>query len=194
LRFNLTIALALSLLAPFGCGTTQVMTDDPTARIWANGQMIGRGHGELQKRGSWETTSLMVRAEDGRQQVTTVKRSITGLTVVGAIFTYGLCLLFCWEYPDTVWASLPSRQGGFNYADGGGGGDPWMTPPPGWQPKSRAVSPATMDQPSPKGSRAPGVIPAPRAADGDGPVSGQPAPTTSAPSPAPVRPRPPLVW
>src|SRR6185369_14094382 len=79
----------------------------PSARIWANGQLVGRGHAQIQRTGFPETTAIRVETEDGRKETTTVKRSVTGLTVLGALFTYGTCLIFCWQYPETVWASLP---------------------------------------------------------------------------------------
>jgi hypothetical protein len=188
----LAFVLTFFILGSIGCGTSQVFADDPTARIWANGRMIGKGHGEIQQRGMPETTSILVRAEDGREQVTTVKRSITGITVLGAFLTYGTCLIFCWEYPDAIWASLPQRAPPYG-APGGfpGGGDPWMTPPPGWQPKTNAVPAATPDTTLPQGPwpAAPPAPPAPPA-EGPGAVQADPGsvPATSA------RPSVPLRW
>lgn len=146
----LLLAAILSAGGLGGCGTSHVFVDDPTARIWANGKLIGRGHGELKQRGMPETTSILVRTEDGRQQVTSVKRRITFTTVVGALFTYGTCLIFCWEYPDTVLASLPPGARGLPYgvpsSNGAGAAmfDPWLTPPHGWQP--RATPPAAANR------------------------------------------------
>ncbi len=148
MRSILPLTLVLSVMASVGCGTSQVLTDEPTARIWANGRMIGKGHGEIQQYGMWETTSILVKAEDGRQQTTTVNRKITGVTVLGALITYGTCLLFCWSYPDTIWASLPARAGS-PYGTPAGAGDPWLLPPPGWQPRTPpTASPAIPPPPA----------------------------------------------
>lgn len=161
MRFTVALALLFLVLGTVGCGTSQVLTDDSTARIWANGQMIGKGHGEIQQYGMPETTTILVKAEDGRQQTTTVKRKITGTTVLGALITYGTCLIFCWSYPDTIWAGLPSRSASpFGVPGGAGGADPWMLPPAGWQPRpastpaTGAPAPAT-ETPAPAGGSAP---------------------------------------
>jgi hypothetical protein len=176
-RITSALVVAVAACGAVGCGTSQVLTDEPTARIWANGQMIGRGHGEIQQRGMWETTAILVRAEDGREQVTTVKRRITGVTVLGALLTYGTCLIFCWEYPDTIWATLPPRVASAGMP---GAADPWLTPPPGWEPKKPAaavppaapttpIAPVTPAKPTPADARAapsdampPPTVPAPK--------------------------------
>jgi hypothetical protein len=136
----------LSLAGAVGCGTSQVFTDDSSARIFANGQMIGKGHAEIQQYGTPETTTLVVRAEDGRQETTTVKRRITGVTALGALFTYGTCLIFCWSYPDTIWASLPSRATP-PFGAPVGIADPWLVPPAGWREKAPAPPPAETPPP-----------------------------------------------
>lgn len=140
MRFAVTGTLVLATLGSGACGTSQVFTDEPTARIWANGQLIGRGHGEIQQRGTPETISILVRAEDGREQVTSVKRRITGVTVLGALLTYGTCLIFCWEYPDSIWAPLPERAGTSAWR---GTADAWLTPPTGWQPRQASAAVST---------------------------------------------------
>ena len=171
MRSTVALALLLSALGAVGCGTSQVLTDDSTARIWANGQMIGKGHGEIQQYGMPETTTILVKAEDGRQQTTTVKRKITGTTVLGALITYGTCLIFCWSYPDTIWANLPARAASpFGASGEAGGVDPWLQPPPGWQPRPSAVPAAAgtpaagtpaAGTPAPAGTNAPAATPRP---------------------------------
>ncbi|HEX2659774.1 MAG TPA: hypothetical protein VHU40_15925, partial [Polyangia bacterium] len=74
--------MGVIVLGALGCGTTQVFTEDPTARIWANGQLVGRGHAEIQRTGLPESTAIRVESDDGRNQTTTVKRGVTALTVV----------------------------------------------------------------------------------------------------------------
>jgi len=135
------LRLLVLAIGALGCGTTQIFAEEPTARIWANGQLVGRGHGEIQMTGLPETTTIRVEAEDGRQETTTVKRSVTGLTVLGALFTYGTCLIVCWQYPETVWASLPPgpRMAGPMSA---ASRDPWLDPDPGWMATTPAPNAA----------------------------------------------------
>jgi hypothetical protein len=132
-RFLLALSLLASVLGSAGCGTSRVITNDPTARIFANGQLIGRGQGEITQRGASESTSILVRSDDGREQTTVVKRQVTGFTLLAALFTYGTCLLFCWEYPDTILALLPARAPADRPSETGTPApDPWLDPPEGW--------------------------------------------------------------
>jgi hypothetical protein len=167
------LLLGVAVLGAGGCGTTQVFTDDPTARIWANGQLVGRGHAQLQRTGLPETTAIRVETEDGRNETTTVKRSVTPLTVLGAFFTYGTCLIFCWQYPETVWASLSSgsRATGPSYSTRAR--DPWLDPDPGWATTARAPAPS---EPPPT---------APETAPPSAPSESTVAPPPPSPTPAP---------
>jgi hypothetical protein len=99
------LILALSILG--GCATSQVITNDTTAGIWANGELIGHGQAEIDHFGMPETTRVQVRALDGRGRDLVIKRHVTGFTTLAGILTYGICFLFCWEYPETIVALLP---------------------------------------------------------------------------------------
>lgn len=136
------LALLVSVLGSVGCGTSRVITNDPAARIFANGQLIGRGQGEITQRGASESTSILVRSDDGREQTTVVKRQVTGFTLLAALFTYGTCLLFCWEYPDTILALLPARSAAAVPSEPGTpASDPWVDPPAGWWSRRPATPP-----------------------------------------------------
>jgi hypothetical protein len=130
---------ALALLAALtgGCGTTHIYTTDPSARVMANGETLGRGQGQLTRRGFPSSTQVLVKTEDGRQGEVRVRREFTGVTLLLGLVTYGVCLLACWEYPDTVFVPLPGGPTpgyGPTPAGGPGAADPWLMPPPGWQP------------------------------------------------------------
>jgi hypothetical protein len=103
----LRVTLTLSILSCAGCATSQVVTNDPAAAIWANGRLIGHGQGELDHLGMPEKTLVQVRTTDGRGRDLVVKRHVTGFTTLAGILTYGICFLFCWEYPETIVAFLP---------------------------------------------------------------------------------------
>jgi hypothetical protein len=129
--------VALSLIAALagaaGCGTTQITTSDPSARVVADGRVLGRGKGQLTRRGFPGSTSVVVRTEDGRQGEMVIRRRFTGLTLLMGLFTYGVCLVACWEYPGHVMVPLPAATTGYATP---GGADPWLEPPPGWQPSA----------------------------------------------------------
>jgi len=141
-------ALAVVLTAALSggaCGTTNIVATDPMARIFVDNQMIGRGHGEITQRGTPGSSTVVVKTDDGRQEQTTIRRKVTGLTLLGALLTYGTCLIFCWEYPDTVLVTLPppgySSHASSSWGPPGGQGgpgvvsDPWLQPPQGWAAK-----------------------------------------------------------
>ncbi len=137
-------ALAVVLAAALSggaCGTTNIVATDPMARIFVDNQMIGRGHGEITQRGTPGSATVVVKTDDGRQEHTTIRRKVTGLTLLGALLTYGTCLIFCWEYPDTVLVTLPPPGYASSWAPPGGQGgpsvvtDPWLQPPQGWAAK-----------------------------------------------------------
>jgi hypothetical protein len=139
--FGLAVVLAVALCGG-ACGTTNIVATDPMARIFVDNQMVGRGHGEITQRGTPGSATVVVKTDDGRQEQTTIGRKVTGLTLLGALFTYGTCLIFCWEYPDTVLVTLPlpgySAQAWAPPGGQGGPGvvtDPWLQPPPGWAAK-----------------------------------------------------------
>ncbi len=121
----------------FGCGTTLIVTNEPGARIWANGRLVGRGQAQIDQRGTPETSTILVKADDGRQERTVIKRRFTGITFLAGIFTYGVCLFACWEYPNSVFVALPPTMHGPATAgwEPGGALDPWLVPPPGWRPR-----------------------------------------------------------
>src|SRR4051812_43595183 len=132
--------LALLLLAAVsGCGTTTIISGDPTALIVADGRVLGRGHGELGRRGTPGSTVVIARSDDGRQQTQRVSRQFTSTTLMAGLLTDGICLIACWEYPETVY--LPPAPAPFETPGSAPGGDPWLTPPPGWRPRP---SPATL--------------------------------------------------
>ena len=163
------LLLAATLVAGAGCGTVTVTSNDLTARLYAGGRMLGRGTGELQRRGTPEKTTIIAVSEDGRRAQTVVKREFTGVTLLGGLLTYGICLIACWEYPSVVLVAFPPlapyqdafgqayepphEQGAYGSA---WGNDPWMQPPPGWQSNTGQAQPE-----SPSVGTAPATPPAP---------------------------------
>lgn len=147
-----TVMIASLLVGAAGCGTMTVTSADPTARLYARGRMLGKGTGEIKRRGTPETTVITAVSEDGRRSQAVAKREFTGFTFLTGLFTYGICLFACWEYPSAVFVpAAPAVAGGsFSVGPGGAAGeagaqpanDPWLSPPAGWQaPKGQASGP-----------------------------------------------------
>ncbi len=129
---KLVTTLLLVTLCSAGCGTTQIITTEPRARISVDGRSLGRGRAEIDKRGSPGSVTVLVNTEDGRREQQQIRRSFTLTTLLLGVLTYGVCLIACWEYPDTVFIQLPdARRGGVG--DPSPSQDPWLLPPPGWQ-------------------------------------------------------------
>lgn len=150
MRRTIAVVLVTALLA--GCGTTQVVTSEPSARVYVDGEMVGRGVGQMRTRGLPISAHVLVRAEDGRREQVTVKRSFTVVSFLLGFITYGVCWLACWEYPSTVSVMLPPPAGGYApypgaALDAGGAPTPaaradrWMQPPPGWRPPHAPPAP-----------------------------------------------------
>ena len=140
------IVLTASLLA--ACGTTHVVPTDSTARVYVDGQMVGKGVGEIRQRGLPGSSQVLVMTDDGRRQQQSISRSFTFVTFLLGFITYGVCWLACWVYPSAVMVNVPPPAGGYVVGatlDGPTGpappGDPWMQPPPGWHPQNAPATP-----------------------------------------------------
>ena len=143
--------LALSVLCVVGCcvgcGTSRVITNDPSANIWANGKLIGRGQASIEQRGMSETTLISVQTADGRTQNVLAKRSVTAFTVLTGLVSYGLCFIFCWEYPETILAWLPPTAGAQAPPASAAPVDPWLSPPAEWSAAHAPSPPPAVPAP-----------------------------------------------
>ena len=153
------VLLLLAALAS-ACGTTHIITPDAHARIFVDGELVGRGQAEVRKRGLPGSATVVAKTEDGRTGQQTMSRSFTFTTFLMGVYTYLACMVACWEYPDTVFVYLDEPAAGH----GSRPVDPWTVPPPGWvalpwPPEPRPPSPAGAggegeDAPAPAASDA----------------------------------------
>jgi hypothetical protein len=158
---SLISALLVMALALAGCGTTDIITTDPGARIVVNGRPVGLGRGELTQTGAPESSTVMAVTEDGRRQTVVVQRRFTGTTFVLGLFTYGICLLACWQYPDTVFVPLPAGAPPAYGQAAAAPYDPWLQPPPTWQPRAPTPLPSGSPAPGPAAPSSASSPPAP---------------------------------
>jgi hypothetical protein len=143
------LAVAISL---GGCGTMRITAADPNAQLFAGGRPLGRGTGEISRRGMPGSTTIIAVSPDGRRGQTTARREFTAFSFITGMFTYGICMFACWEYPSDVYVPLPAQP-----ASPGLGtqqlqqlDDLWLNPPPGWTPpkaKTPAPGPAVPTAP-----------------------------------------------
>lgn len=149
------IAMIVAALLVMGCGTTQIITNDPDARIYVNGNMVGKGRAEVRKRGAPGSASILVKAGDGRRAETRMKRRFTLTTFIMGLYTYSIGLFTAWEYPDSVYVPLAepaaARTNSWESGD-----DVWLAPPPGWQERAPAKTPAREPDPWNEAAPAPG--------------------------------------
>jgi len=135
-----------------GCGTTQILANDPQALITVDGVPVGRGVASVQKTGLPGTVQVWAKTEDGRSTVQSMSRSFGWPAGLLGFITYGVCFFACWQYPDMIYLALPSPPR--LEAPGGWAApgapmqnmDPWLLPPPAWQPaaKPAALVPAPV--------------------------------------------------
>jgi hypothetical protein len=130
----------LSATLSAGCGTTQIVASDPQAFIAVDGVPVGRGVASVKKNGLPGTSIVTAKTEDGRRADQPMSRSFGWTAGLLGFITYGVCFFACWEYPDMVYLVLPSPprldiRSGWD-APGGPAQDPWLLPPPSWQPAS----------------------------------------------------------
>jgi preprotein translocase subunit SecD len=184
---HVPLALALALTAS-ACGTTTIVASQRDARIYVDGEYVGRGEAEIRKRGGPHSVSVEARTEDGRKGRVDIKRHFTTSTMLFGLVTYGVGLFTMWEYPDSVVVMVDGEAAAKK--DGwGDSGDAWSQPPPGWTPTTPAPQPAPGAQPAP--APAPTApAPAPATAPATGPTTPSarpmPAPTVTAPPPSPA--------
>jgi hypothetical protein len=141
------LILALTLAAA-GCGTTYVVTTDPGARVFVDGQMVGKGQGTVNQRGLPGRAQVLVKTDDGRREQTTMSRSFTGTTFLLGLVTYGVCWVACWEYPGSVFVDVGGsrlQQASYN-TPATAAQDPWLQPPPGWRPHGTPPPPGAPSQ------------------------------------------------
>jgi len=151
---NHTLLLGSLVTVLVGCGTTQIIASDPQASITVDGVPLGRGMASVQKTGLPGSVLVTAKTEDGRSSHQIMSRSFGWTAGVLGFVTYGVCFFACWQYPDMLMVTLPSptrveRGSGWN-APGSPleNSDPWLLPPPGWQPATKPAAP--VPEPTPR--------------------------------------------
>jgi hypothetical protein len=133
---SLAVLLVVALLGA-GCGTTVVQASDRNARVWVDGELVGKGQGEVTLRGLPGTAHILARTDDGRRQQASMRRSFTVGTFFLGLITYGVCWVACWEYPTSFLVDLPPAPAAAGSLDASvaPAADPWLQPPAGWRPR-----------------------------------------------------------
>lgn len=128
------LTMALLALGLSGCGHVLIQTNDPQARIYADGAFLGRGEARYAHRmGPPRSMTVTVKGAEA-----TVERKVSR-EYTAVSFVLGLPgLIVGWQFPENVIVMLPQPSSG-----GGWEGEPsgWDAPPAGWdaEPASAAV-------------------------------------------------------
>lgn len=133
-----SLLLLLAALALAGCGHVRIQTNDPEARIYANGAYVGKGEAEVPRR-MGPPASMEITVKGANATVTRViRREITVVTAVFALYSYFTSFLWAWQYPQEVMVALPVRPGsGWSEEPSG-----WDVPPSGWDAPPAEGEPA----------------------------------------------------
>jgi hypothetical protein len=146
---KITLLLGSLVSLSVGCGTTHIIASDPLASITVDGVPVGRGTALVQKTGLPGSVRVSAKTEDGRSTHQIMSRSFGWPAGLLGFVTYGVCFIACWQYPDLLTVTLPSppQVGSGSGWDAPGtalqSSDPWLLPPPGWQPATKPVAPVT---------------------------------------------------
>lgn len=125
-RVLVPLALGASVLA--GCAHTRIETNDPQARIYVDGELLGRGSAEVDDPMGFPGQMVVEVRTASHKVERVVEREFTLTTFVVGLFTYCTGWLWAWEYPDTVVVMLPEAQRSSGDAAGERGSS-WDEPP-----------------------------------------------------------------
>ena len=118
-----------------GCGRTVIMTNNPQARIYVDGQLKGNGVAKITKRGFPRTAHVVIKS-NGETVRRSIEREFTGMTFLLGMISYATGFLWAWEYPESVIIQLPmdhprkSKRSGWDKAPAGSN---WESAPVGWE-------------------------------------------------------------
>lgn len=122
--------VALILLA--GCGTTQLRVNDPKAKIFVDGTLVGEGSADLRPRMGLPGKVLVTVKRDGATLLEQeLSREFTFVTLLVGMVTVYTGLLWAWQYPSELELTVPLLP-----AKKSGGWDdpvsPWDKPESPW--------------------------------------------------------------
>src|SRR5512145_3483956 len=134
------LAAILALACASGCAvrTTRIVADDRDGLVWVDGRYTGRGVGVVHRVGPPHTARILVTLPDGRRGRALMQREVTPRTVRRGLRTFGICLAFCWEYPDEIQVTLPKPKPKSGWAVDPEK-DPWLLAP--------GAGPSAWDEP-----------------------------------------------
>ena len=119
------LALALLGVALTACGHTTIVTNDKAARIYANGEYLGRGEASYGARTGFPGSMQITVKTAGAKVAREVKREFTLTTFFLGAITYMTGWIWGWQYPENVIVLLPAQtQGGWDEAPSA-----WDLPP-----------------------------------------------------------------
>ncbi len=121
--FILILAIIIS-----GCGTTDIYVPHSDVDIYINNVQKGKGTAEITRTGVPKKKHITAKYEGQLVGEKTIKRKFNLLTGIVGLYTYGIGLIFCWQYPNTVYVPVDTEiiYGVNNNRN------IWMEPPNKW--------------------------------------------------------------
>lgn len=124
--------IATAVLA--GCGHVRIQTNEPDARIYANGVFLGKGYAELPHR-MGPPASIQITAKGENAMVSrTIRREITVVTLAFGLYSYFTSFVWGWQYPELVTLTLPRPEAAGGWEDAP---SPWDSAPAASAPEPR---------------------------------------------------------
>lgn len=116
---------ACALLAPGAGCHTQIVTNEPNAVIFVDGERVGQGTAEVRRMGLPGSVQVRVEVDGQVQGEQTLKRSFTMATALLGLCTYGTGWFWAWQYPEELYISVEPSAARDPW---GAEADPWLTP------------------------------------------------------------------
>ena len=124
------LPLLVMVLGLSACGHTTIVTNDRSAKIYADGEFLGLGEARYASRtGIPRSMTITVKTPYAKVE-REVSREFTATTAVLGAFTYMTGWFWGWQYPESVIVMLPERA-----AEGSGwdaAASAWDRAPAGW--------------------------------------------------------------
>jgi hypothetical protein len=146
LRAIALVAVVALATAGTGCVTSRVHVNDPDARVWVDGRRVVPGQ-RFWGVGPPHRAEVRVATPDGREVRARLSRQFGFGTLMLGFYSFGVCWVMCWSYPDELTVILPPRPA--PTWDAVPNADPWSHPPPGWSPPVLAPASAPETKPDP---------------------------------------------
>jgi hypothetical protein len=101
--------LLFALLLVTGCASTRIISEDPGAEIFVDGESVGFGEASVNRIGPPERARVTAKRDGETVGRTEMHRTFTGMTVVWGLCSYYTGFYWGWYYPKSVTIPMQSE-------------------------------------------------------------------------------------